>query len=115
MIEIPVFQNTVSNWRESILLEDKRISFRFMYNIRNNFFHIDFTDAENNTIYGIKVVENFPLLKYKKGFVVFDGDIFLLQKEESDEGVTYENLGVTWALFYLTPDEVVEWEDENGF
>jgi hypothetical protein len=113
-VEIPVFQTLSSNWESNILLENKRVIFKIKYNIRNDYFALDFTDGNGDTVYGIKIVPDWPLLKYRKGFIEFFGDIFVLAKQENPDPLDYDNLGNVYGLYYLTEEEVQAWEEENG-
>lgn len=116
MIQIPTFQNISADFRQEIELESKLVQLQITYNIRNDFFHLDFTDQQGVTLYGIKMVPNWPLLYWHKGPIQFDGDL-IIQKTDQEAGneVTYDNFGNGWDLFYLTPAEVTQWRSDNGF
>lgn len=115
MLEIPTFQDQSADFVQTIELNEQLVEIRVIFNVRNEFFHMDFFDQNGDAVYGIKMVPNWPLLKYHKGFIDFDGDIMVLAKEtvETDE-ITYDNFGPVWGFYYLTEDEVEAWEVENG-
>jgi hypothetical protein len=117
MTLIPVFQNQSADFVQEIELGGQLISLDIIYNIRNEFFHLNnFTDQNGNPLHGIKIVPDFPLLDWHKGLIDFDGDLMVIKQDlEAGDDITYDNFGNGWNLFYLTPDEVDEWKDANGF
>lgn len=115
MIQIPTFQNLSANFRQEIELETKLIQLQITYNVRVDFFFLNFTGQDGSILYGIKMVPNWPLLFWHKGFIQFDGDL-MIQKTDLEAGdeITYDNFGNGWNLFYLTPAEVTQWRIDNG-
>lgn len=116
MIKIPLFQSVSSNFTQTIELEDQLVTIKIVYNIRIGSFFLTFT-AGDVTLYGIKIVQNWPLLRQSKAFLssVFAGD-FLAKRDVEiiDEDITYDNFGNGWNLYYITSEELTEWEDSNG-
>lgn len=116
MTQLPVFQTISADFSYTIKLENQIVTLRFKWNVRAGNFFLDFTDAGGNSLYGIKLLPNWPLLKYGKGNIDrFSGDLMIFQAENSAESeITYDNLGVGWILYYLSQEEVSAWEAENG-
>jgi len=115
MIKLPTFQSTAADFLFSATLEEKVHQLRFIYNIRNSSFAFYFIDGDGNTVNSVKVVPNFPLLKYRKSFTSLRGDFMVLNDSVPEETeITYENFGDGFGLYYLTASEVEEWEVSNG-
>lgn len=115
MIQIPTFQTTSADFNQEIELGGQLVQLRIVYNIRVGFFFLDFTDQNGNVLYQIKMVPTWPLLSQHRGFIDFDGDILILKTDaEAGDNVSYDNFGNGWDLFYLSPDELSDWRDENG-
>jgi hypothetical protein len=113
MIELPTFQENSADFSYDIEIENKIISFRFVYNIRNQFWFLNI-ESGNNEIKGLKIVEGFPLLfTHKAKFPDLEGDFLLMARVENEE-FTYDNFGVAWSLYYLNKEELEEWLSENG-
>lgn len=115
MIEIPVFQNNSADFTQDIILEGIVIGIRIVFNIRNEHFHITLS-VENEIIYGLKMVTNFPLLfQHKAQMSKISGDFIILNADETSAELTYNNLGSSWKLYYITDSELDTWKIENGF
>ena len=58
----------------------------------------------------------WPLLKEHKASSPIEGDIIALPVSSSkqQELTEYDALGNSWGLFYLSPEDVAEWEAANG-
>lgn len=116
MIQIPTFQNISSDNIQTIDLNGQIVTLRVVYNIRNSFFHLRFTDPEGGTLLGIKIVPNWLLLDQRKALINFEGDLIIQKVDlEAEDVITYENFGSGWVLRYLDPQEVSDWKRENGF
>jgi hypothetical protein len=72
---------------------------------------------ETDSISGIKLVPNWLLMRqYQAQMPLFKGDLLMVKTDENiTGGITYENLNNGWGLFYVTEDEAIDWEIENGF
>lgn len=115
MIRIPTFQQSSADFNQEIELGGQLVQLRIIRNIRNEFFHFRFTDQNGNIIYGIKIVPNWPLLDWHKGFTDFQGD-FLVLKDDEDAGteITYDNFGSGWNLYFGTENEIDAWKVSIG-
>ena len=116
MNEIPIFQNVNANFTQEISLGGQLVQIQLVFNIRNQSWHMKFTDPNGDSIQGIKLVTNWPLFEYHKGFMEFEGDLMVRKTDEqAGDEITYDNLGNGWGLFYMTESEINDWKDENGF
>lgn len=116
MIEIPTFQENSADFTQEIELNEQLVELRIVYNIRIGFFFLTFTDQNGNTLNGIKMVPNWPLMDWHRGTLEFEGDLIIRQvDDEAGDLITYDNFGNGWNLTYLTIAEVDTWKDDNGF
>lgn len=115
-MKIPTFQHLSADTVQEIELGGQLVQLRIIYNIRAGYFFLTFMDQSGNTLYGIKIVPDWPLLEYHKGFTDFTGDL-IVQKTDQDasNNITYDNFGNGWDLFYLSQNEITAWKEENGF
>lgn len=116
MIEILTFQDQSADFTQSIDLENVSVEIRMIYNTRTESWMIHFKTADYE-LNGIKMIKNFPLLwRHKALFPELQGD-FLIRKISDDINVNeldYDTLGVYFALFYITADELEEWKVSYG-
>jgi hypothetical protein len=115
VIEIPLFQNISADFLQTIKLGNQLVNLRFVWNVRNSFFHLDVIPSLGGSLTGIKVVPRYPLLSQFSGQIEFRGD-FLVLKTDNSLGslITYENFGQGWDLFYVDRSELITWRVENG-
>ena len=112
---IPVYLTTSSDFSQELELGNQLINMRIKWNVRNGAPHMDFTDDLGVTLYGIKIVPYWPLLRQIKGPTNFKGDLMVLKEDENaSTEITYANLGNGQNFYYLTEDEVETWEINNG-
>jgi hypothetical protein len=115
MIQIPTFQQTSADFNQEIELGGQLVQLQIIWNSRNEFFHLRFTDQNGNVIYGLKIVPNWPILDQHKGFTDFQGDFLVLKDDEDAESViTYDNFGSGWNLYFGTEDEIDQWKVDSG-
>lgn len=114
-VAIQMFLTSSADFTQQVTLERQLVTIRIRWNIRNDSGFMDFTDELGNTLYGVRLVKNWPLLRQMKGTIEFEGDFFILPAGDTDPGeITYQNLGNELLLLYYTPEEVEAWEDETG-
>lgn len=115
MLTLPAFQTISANFKYNVILGNSRVDLEFVYNIRNACWFLTFTDEDGVILQGIKCVPDFPLLRGRKSFIDFDGDIFIIANTGVDtDSITYDNFGVEFSILYLTETETNEWLVENG-
>lgn len=115
MVGIPLYQSISANFTQRIELNEQLVQIKITYNVRAGFFFMRLTDENENFLAGVKIVPNFPLLRQSAALLNFTGDFLVVQESENvEDEITYDNFGAGWTLYYITPDELIEWEDENG-
>jgi len=115
MILLPTYQEQSAIFLYQANIENQVVVLRFVYNIRSGCFSVYITDGNGNQVNSIKVVPNWPLLKFRKSFTDIRGDFFVFNDTRPDDKViTYDNFGNGFNLYYLTQDEVEAWEQANG-
>jgi hypothetical protein len=117
MLKISTFQDQSADFTQQVELDGQLVQIRIVYNVRNDRFTLHtFTDQDENSVYGIKIVPFYLLLDFRKGFLDFEGDLIVLKSNiEVEDDITYDNFGNGWDLYYMTPTEVSEWKEANGF
>jgi len=115
MIELPIFQNSSSDFTFNIDLDLISCTVRLIYNIRNGSWFMDLVTA-SSSIQGVRLVEDFPLLYQNKAIISdLKGDFLVTRITDVDSTeLTYDNFGVDWVLQYLTSTEVDAWSTTNG-
>ena len=115
MSQIPTFQTTGADFTQRINLNNQFVKIRLVFNSRVNCWFMDFTDSINITVYGIKIVPDFPLLQAHKAYLSFSGDLMVFKTNlQVEDIITYDNLNSGQAFLYLTSDEVNLWKANNG-
>ena len=115
MIQIPTFQTLSADFQQTIDLELQLVTLRCIYNIRNDYFHLNFQDPDGVQLNGIKIVLNWPLLWQKKALINFSGDLMVIKDDASlTNEISYNTFGDGHNLYYLTPAELEYWLAENG-
>jgi hypothetical protein len=115
-IKIPIFKNTSADFSQIIDLDEITVTIRLKYNIRNNFWSMDL-ETENYFLYGLKVIENFPILfPHNALFPELNGNFFIIQDTNTDEVVnfTYDTFGDVFNLYYYTETEYNTWKNTYG-
>lgn len=117
MIKIPTnFKNLSADFIMNIDLENVNTELRLTYNTRIESWMLR-AKTNNYEISGIKLVKNFPLLwRHKALFPEVLGDLIVLKTSDdiNINDLNYDNLGVYFELFYITADELIEWQVANG-
>lgn len=107
MLKINI-QNAPSQTFE-LVIENKTIEFRIVYNSRGDFFTQDIfvEDEDGNTteINGIKLVSGIPLYAQ---FNLFDGDFYVVNSAEFMGDPVQGSWGIDTELFYFDPNDVAQ-------
>lgn len=112
---IPLYFSSSADFTQRLELEGAELIIRLYWNVRNKTAYMDFTDRNKSTIHGMKIVPNFPLLRQIKGTVDFRGDFVVLPATlQAPAEITYENFGTDHILYYLTNEEMENWENTYG-
>jgi hypothetical protein len=114
---IPVFLTTSSDNTQSVELDGIIYTVRIQWNVRNDTGFLDLTenDQDGGMVKGVKIVPNWPLLRQIKGQLNMKGDLIVL-KEDAALGteITYGNFGNGYNFYYVTSEELLEWEEYYG-
>jgi hypothetical protein len=100
----------------SVQLEDgTTVDIRIIWNSRSEWFYADIT-YDNVTLYGVKLVPGFPLLYQYHGEIDIPGDFLVLPitADARATGIQYDDLGVTWFLYWLNDSEIEAWRSARG-
>jgi len=116
MIQIPVFQDKSSKFKQEIILGGRLLEIILRWNIRCNCWYMDVADVETgDAISGLKLVEDWLLIRqYRATVPNFSGDFIVKNIEGVQTELTYDNLGNGFYLYYVTDDEGDAWEEANG-
>jgi hypothetical protein len=115
MIQLPNFQSDGANFVYNIDLEGYNLEIRFTWNTRVESWFLNLATT-NYKLNGIKLVKDFPLLwRHKALFPEIQGDLICLKisDEINDIDLNYDSLGINWALFYITQEELNKWKIEK--
>lgn len=96
-----------------VALGGQYVSLRLTWNERVETWFADLT-FEDSTMTSIKLVPNWPLLYPRRGQTAFVGDLMLLPRGATSKKPSYDELGTTWFLMYITPAELDAWRANNG-
>jgi len=112
---IPTFQNKSSKFRQDIILGGISVTLIFQWNTRSGHWFVSISDGIHE-LKSKKLVGNWALLRRSRAsFPTLTGDIIALRTDaEAATEITYDNLNNGWTLYYLTEQEVAEWESING-
>lgn len=113
MQRIPVQPSISADQLLRVALGGQYVSLRLTWSERSQVWFADLT-FEDSTMYGIKLVPKWPLLHARRAQTSFVGDLILLPRGATTTKPTYEELGSTWFLMYITPDELAAWRANNG-
>ena len=99
----------------------EKTTLHLVWNVRSLCWQADVTYQSQtsltaSTVYNLKIVPNWPLLRSFKGSFAFRGDLILLPLAASayTQDFDFADLGESWFLNWMTPAEVASWEAANG-
>lgn len=108
---IPSQHTTGPDYEQTVELNGRPYVIHMTWNSRVGYWFLSISDSLGGTIAGVKVVPNWPLLKNHRGQIVLDGELIVRPTKEGLDTIEYDGLGTDWYLLYMTPEEVMEWED----
>lgn len=110
MIILPTFQSQSARFSYDIELNGEIFHLKFSWNSREESWYMDIQDQnEVNILTGIKLVINYFLLEQYKAYENLPkGDFKLwdIQLDPTTGGLTFDNFGRRYQLFFLTDDEL---------
>ena len=117
MIQIPVFNDSSSDFEQTITLENQTLSLRIHWNGRGSHWFLDIQTQEGQDILtGRKLVPVIPVCYSHRALAsVVKGDFVLLpETDQSPEYPTFEGLGTTHNLYWMNPSELTAYETALG-
>lgn len=115
MIQIPIFNDTASDFEQAITLGTQELVLRICWNSRSQFWFLDIDDQQGNVIYSRKLVPLLPILYSHRASMPIAGDFVLIPEDSvSPEYPTFEGLGKTHNLYWFDADELALWELSLG-
>lgn len=121
MIEIPIFNQTASDFEQRITLGPQELLIRLAWNSRAQFWFMDIDDQQGHAIYGRKVVPLFPILYSHRALMPIVGDfVLMMESDAAPEYPTFDGLGAsgltttTHTLNWLDATELEAWEAALG-
>lgn len=104
--KIPLLPQTTDQ-TVSVEIDDTSYILRVLWNERFGYFALTVSTADDVPIVSnIKMVKNYPLVgKFKDTLLPF-GDFFFVQESGSIDRPGYDDLGVSFFLYYYEPDVV---------
>lgn len=116
MILIPFDPNQSGDQVIRIKLGDQAVTLRLIWNVRDEAWTMNVV-GDFGTLKTLKLVPDWPLLRYKEAHATFLGDFIVraLTREVSGQDIIrFEDLGVKWGLLWMSPDEKLSWEAFYG-
>lgn len=115
MIRIPTFPNLSSDYDLDIELGGQILNLRLTWNVRTEYWALAVTTPDGTTYGQFKVVPNWLLISRIRSAARIPGNLVVLRDDATaPTDITYDSLGTSWGLYYLDPDEVEQWEIDNG-
>lgn len=111
MIQVPTFNDTASDFEQTITLGPQELLIRLAWNTRSSFWFMDVDDQRGNVIYSRKLCPGLPIFYSHRALMPIVGDFVLMREDDTaPEYPTFEGLGTTHNLYWLDQDELAEWE-----
>ena len=116
MIIIPTFQKLSSSFQQEIVLGNRVLLLKLSWNTRIEAWFLHYEDVQTGAcIAGLKLVENWLLLRQYKATIPNErGDFIVLRNNTDAPRITYDNLGTEFILYYVTDAESDAWESNYG-
>lgn len=115
MLRIPFDPAISADQTFQVLVPEKVVlKLRLVWNCRASGWDVN-VSADNGEIGMFRLVPSYPLLRNHKALSPIEGDIIAMPLSgTAPEMKEYSDLGTTWGLFWLSPDDVRAWEAANG-
>jgi len=103
-LKIPL-ATSVTDQQLSIELGGNPYILRVLWNERFGYWSLSISSADDVLLLmNVKMVKNFPLIaRYRNELLPF-GDFYLVQESGTAERPGYDDLGVSFNLYYYDPD-----------
>lgn len=115
VIQIQAFNAETSDFTQTVLLGLQTVTLRLQWNTRAGFWFVSTKIDAVGEVKSIKCVPNWPLLEQYKATLPLEGDLMLLPEGLGQpEYPTFDGLGVTHNLHWLSVEELATWRTLNG-
>ena len=108
MLEIPFNPSISADQKFQVLIPEQMvITLRLLWNGRASAWFVT-VSSDSGELGQFRLVERFPILREHKALSPIKGDIIVLPLSE------YSALGDSWGMFWISPEELAEWEAANA-
>ena len=108
MLEIPFNPSISADQKFQVLIPEQMvITLRLLWNGRASAWFMT-VSSDSGELGQFRLVERFPILREHKALSPIKGDIIILPLSE------YSALGDSWGMFWISPEELAEWEAANA-
>ena len=117
MLRIPFDTSKSADQSLRVLIPELQvIALRLVWNTRASGWDVMVSDTEGSQLGYLRLEPRFPLLYEHKALSPIAGDIIALPLTDGTGRplTEYSALGESWGLFWISPEEVTEWETANG-
>lgn len=115
MIKLPFNPSVSADQVFSALIPEQLVmSIHLVWNDRAGSWFLGVSSSDKK-IEGLRVVQRWPLLREHAALSPIEGDLIVLPlTHPAPKVIGYDDLGSTWGLFWMSPDDVKRWEAANG-
>lgn len=115
MMRIPFDPSISADQQFQVLLPEQAVlTLTLRWNSRSGSWYANVSSG-SRTLYGLKVTPRWPLLRSHNASSPIEGDLIALPLDKSAcAPIQYADLGSTWGLFWLSPEDVTRWEVGHG-
>lgn len=117
MLRIPFDPSKSADQSLQVLIPELQVvELRLVWNTRTKSWDVQVSNTEGAELGFLRLLPNAPLLHEHRALSPIVGDIMALPLAEgSGKPLTdYDALGDSWGLFWLSPEDLAEWEAANG-
>ena len=108
MLEIPFNASISADQKFQVLIPEQMvITLRLLWNGRASAWFVT-VSSDSGELGQFRLVERFPILREHRALSPIKGDIIVLPLSE------YSALGDSWGMFWISPEELAEWEAANA-
>lgn len=116
MLKIPFNSSVSADQTFQVLIPEQLVmTLRLVWSERAKAWDVS-VSSDVGEIGMLRLVERFPLLYEHKALSPIEGDIIALPLSEG-KGLPlseYSALGESWGLFWISPEDLIEWEKAHG-
>lgn len=116
MLEIPFNPSISADQKFQVLIPEQMvITLRLLWNGRASAWFVT-VSSDSGELGQFRLVERFPILHEHKALSPIKGDIIVLPLSDGQGKPLseYSALGDSWGMFWISPEELAEWEAANA-